>query len=1457
MAHLASEDAAERPPRSRAKRRPPDVPAVLGEGRYQILRLFRESVRKRVFLARDLRLGREVAVAIVESEGLDEARLLRLTNEVRRMAQIGDHPNLVTMYDVGEVSEGVPFFVTPCFGRTLADLLAGCPARRLSIERALAIGEDVARGLAHVHSRGVRHGNLRTEDVWLTDDGVAKLGDVGLSGATETEAAASGGAVRRVGTAPHGSPERLRDGVLDARDDLRSLGAMLREMLVGRPALADGPLAGPSEPADDRTVPHSLIDGIPPELGRLVTELLAGTAERSACAADVASSLRTIRLGVAPAAATDAARGHPLDRIAGGAFLGRSAEMARLRAALDSSTSDRLRVALVVGEPGIGKTRTAEELAAEARDRGAEVVWGRCHERDGAPAYWPWIQLLRSLVQDREPGLLAEQLGSGAAVVAELLPEIREVLPRLESPPALDPEHARFRLFDAITHFFRRAAQSRPLVLVLDDLHWADAPSLLLLQFLARQASDARILVVAGYRDLALPRTHPLARTLGELAPVADRIELSGLSRPEVRDSIARTTGVTPPEGLVDAVFERSEGNPLFLTELVRILANDARLDRNDEPRAWAPRIPGGVREAVGRRLSQLSPACDELLGIASVVGRLFELAIVERVARLERSRVLDLVEEAHAARLVHEQADARGTYAFSHALVREALYEELPATRRAALHGEVAAAIEEIDPTRLEARASALARHHLEAALGGGDERRAIDAAIRAGRCARRVLAYEEAVRHYESAAEIARRCGSEPRLRSDVALALGDAQLCIGERSAALTAFSEAAAIARELGDADLLGEAALGVARSTVSLGRESPASLDLLDEALRAVGPGDGRLRVRLLACTATALSRSSEDARRTELTRSAVAMARRIGDPATLATALCAAQFGRGEPGQGRKRLESAREIVALAERVGDAETSLQGRVWTIAALLELADVVAADVEIDSCERAATALRQARYRAFATAWRVTRALLAGEFDRAERWLQTGMELAGEAAEPTALMSLAVQDLLLRSERGRLAEVETALAGLRSQAPEMPAWRIGLANLYAHLGRLAEARSLFEEVAAEDFRDLPHDLTWKASAVLLADVAALLPDLPRAAILYEQLLPFADEHVVLSTSVCLGSPHHHLGLLATSLARWDVAASHFEEAVAAHRRIGARPRWAHSERAYAEMLLLRGRPEDRAAAEARIETADVIAKDLGMELLADALTRLRERIATDRPSASSPWREVGSIPREADAVRDDGAPADRDGARRGDDPCAFRREGEYWTLVYGGRLVRLKETRGFHYIARLLREPGTEIPCSELAGDGLAVPSRPGTDSLRAPEAGLAVATSLGDAGEALDARAKAQYRSRLVELRAELDEAEAFHDAGRAERAREEIEQLDEQLRAAVGLGGRDRRSRSHAERLRVRIAQAIRVALRKIERGHPDLGRHLATSIHTGHRCAYRPQPAVELSWEL
>jgi DNA-binding SARP family transcriptional activator len=889
-----------------------------------------------------------------------------------------------------------------------------------------------------------------------------------------------------------------------------------------------------------------------------------------------------------------------------GVFVGREHELDDLMAALADARAGRGRLVLVGGEPGIGKSRLADELAGLAEELGARVLAGRCWEAGGAPAFWPWVQALRAYVRDADPEALRAEIGRGGPDLAQVLPELRELFPDLPEPLVLTPEGARFRLFDSFATFLRNTALARPLVLVLDDLHAADAPSLILLEFVAGELGGTRLMILGAYRHTEIGADHPLASSLAELArnQATRRIMLEGLSEAAVARYIELSTGAVAPGSLVAALHRGTEGNPLFLAELARLLGDERLLE--EETLERLP-IPPAVHDAIGHRLRRLSDECRELLGVASGLGREFGIAALERVSGLSGDALLGLLDEARAARVVGDVPGAADRLRFSHALVRDALYEQLGASRRVRLHGRIGAALVELYGRDPEPHLAEIAHHFFEAAPGG-DRDPAIAYARQAGERALRMLAYEEAARLYRMAlAALDLREQPDERTRCELLVALGEAQARSGDMAAAKQDFARAADLARELRLPELLAVAAIGYGGRFVWVrsGRD-PRLVPLLQDALAALPEEDSVLRVKLLARLAGALRDLPSARPVASISQEAVEMARRLGDPGTLAYALDGLYASITFPQHTAKWGAMGDELVQVAEVAGDRERAWAGHQHRLGPMMLVGDLEGVDAELHVMERLANELRQPAHFWAHSLSQAMRALFAGDFEEAEAVLERNRELGQRAQTPdiTYVGARLQQLFVLRREQGRLRELEGPLARYVAEYPERVVFRCMQAALWCEAVGQDAARDLFEELARDDFADLPSRQEWFFGAGLLAEVCAQLGDHRRAAALYELLLPYADCNLLNWVEVCAGSTSRYLGLLATTMSRSQDAERHFEAAIEMDRRTGGRPWLAHTQADYARMLLLRREPGDPEHARELITSARAAYDALGM-------------------------------------------------------------------------------------------------------------------------------------------------------------------------------------------------------------------------------------------------------------
>ena len=857
-------------------------------------------------------------------------------------------------------------------------------------------------------------------------------------------------------------------------------------------------------------------------------------------------------------------------------------------------------MALVAGEPGIGKSRLAEELAGHARKRGVQVLSGRCWEAGGAPAYWPWVQALRRCLREADPAQVGSWVGAEAAELSAILPELRDLLPDLPEPRASDTASARFRLFESVAALLSGAASARPLAVFLDDLHAADASSLLLLLFVAGEVAERPILVVGCYRDTEVGPD--LARALAELArtPGTKRVALKGLARSDTDRLLELTAGRALPEDLAARVHDGTGGNPLFAGEVARLLADESGLEQADR----LP-VPEGVSEAIGRRLERTSDRCRQALALASVLGREFDLDALAKVSALDEDELFTALEEAIDARLVGEIPDAGGRLRFSHVLIRDALYEGIPPTRRVGLHRQIGEALEDLYVSNLEPHVAELAHHYLRA--GAGNAGKAVGYAVRAGDRAAAQLAHEEAAQHYQSALDLLESRGPADAQRTcDLLLALGDALMRAGRGSDAKQALRSAAALAEAQGWPDRLAHAALSYGgRFGWARASSDHALVPLLERALAAVGDGDSHARVRLLARLAAACRDEPSRERRVRLADEGVAIATRSGDPTTLAYALEGWFVAVEGPDSPDELIAAGQRLALLAEQIGDRELLFGAHDHRLHVGWSLADRAAVDVELVSLSDVAGELRQPAQRWALGTTRTMVALMEGELEAAEQLIAETVAVGRTAEAWNAVVSQRLALFVLRRAQGRLAELEDAIRRSVHEYPALLRFRCALAHLYAELGLERETRTALDDLLARDLANEHVDAEWLFGMMLLPDPCASLADRHGAAKLYEVLAPYGDRYAEAPVEASFGSVARGLGVLAGTLEQYDDAERHFAAALEIERRMRARPWLAHVQHDLAAMLVARGRDEDRSRAADLLGEAGATYRELGME------------------------------------------------------------------------------------------------------------------------------------------------------------------------------------------------------------------------------------------------------------
>src|SRR5688500_10665388 len=801
----------------------------------------------------------------------------------------------------------------------------------------------------------------------------------------------------------------------------------------------------------------------------------------------------------------------------------------------------------------------------------------------------------------------------------------------MPTPPTLEPEQARFRLFDSITTFLRNAALARPLLLILDDLQWADEPSLRLLQFLAQEMRDAHLLVVGTYRDVALGRGHPLARTLAEVGreDLCHQIRLEGLSTEDVGRYIEMTSGISPPENLVQRIWSKTEGNPFFVSETIRLLITEGVLEKPEALADLQINIPPRVRDVVRRRLEQLSDHCNKTLTMAAVYGREFSLEVIEAPSNApsdtDAERVLDDLEEAIDARIIAEAPGSDLAYLFTHDLVREAVYDQVKTVRRKRMHAHIASVLERLyQGHEVEHHLTELALHFV-AAERAGDPDKAIDYSVRAGRRSLEQLAHEEAARHFEAAVKIVESKSPVDELKLCQLLQdLGEARRRGGQFALSLETLRRAFGVARSVGASDRMAVAAIAFELVTWSLGKPEASSVLLCKEALAALPADCNALRAKLTAAHARALQGLGSIDQAAKLAREAVELARQVQEPSTLCYVLELVLHMTSGPAHIGKRLSYAMEYLEYARAAGDLEkiTFALGR--RIYALLEAGDVRGVDEDLEEHQLLVRQLRQPQYAYFATGLRAMRACLAGRFADAEQLaldtLTLGQRLQLESAEGV----FGMQMFTLRREQGHLREV-APIVEMFVQEHSSSSWKPGLALMYTELGLTDKARTVFEELAVNEFRGIQQDGVWAASISFLVEVCASLGDSDRAEVLYRLLSPYAG-HAVVASEWGFGAASRFLGQLSATMGQWQEAESHFDQALAMNARMGTKPWLAHTQFQYARMLLERSIAGDIERARTLLDESETISRQLGMR-------SLETRIATVRRQAPLRVGDIG--------------------------------------------------------------------------------------------------------------------------------------------------------------------------------------------------------------------------------
>jgi len=1114
-------------------------------------------------------------------------------------------------------------------------------------------------------------------------------------------------------------------------------------------------------------------------------------------------------------------------------LVGRDHERAELRQVLHRALLGRGQLVLLTGEAGVGKTSLAEELAVEGGALGARVLTGRC-QQDATHPYLPFVEMLELLAELQRPERARQVLGEDAPQLAKVMPRLRALLPDIPAPLELPPDQERRFLFQAVHAFLARLAEARPLVLVVEDLHWGDDASLQLLRHLAERTAEMPALVLATCRDEPLEREQHLERLLEDLLRrrLGRRLRLQPLSPPSVAAMLAALAGQEPPAEVVDTVWGETDGNPFFVEEVYRHLQEEGSLfDEQGQFRRQLTvdvlDVPETVRLTLQRRLDRLGERPCQVLAAAAVIGRDFPVKLLDALREVSPDELVDALDRAERATLVKPSPGGGSHLTFTHELVRQTLLAGISTVRRQRLHARVADAIERLarDP---EEHAAEIA-HHLCQAGDAADPQTALRFLTLAGDQAVAGAAYAEALQSYERGLAYPE---ADLGTRGALLFGRGVARHGVGDWQAAVEDWNAAVDAYERVGDADGVAAVALRIVLRLSASGRVAE-GLQMAARALGALGHGPHPARARLHALTAKITSLACDYPSAEAALTEAFADVEVLDDHRLRGEVLTYQGFvrwthmevaaGAEATSQGRALLDPAIDVWAWAE----ATWELLGCLLLSGRLRQVAE--------EGGDLDAAAARSGNPIALYAAplYRALLAGAAGDLDAMESWAEETVALCKRAGLP---WGSAAHGYLGWAAlwRGRLEEARNHFEEAARREPPgffRGADPAGLAMCLAYCGDREQALALLEQLEQDGKLPRPGVRNPLASwSALLSAIESLivLGEQERAGALY----PLAAE--ALATGALLDFWGGRLlervaGLAATAGARWDDAEGHYERALRQADDLPHLVEGAEARRCYATMLLERGLPADQ---------------ERGRRLAQEAIQRYASLGMTGRVGLTQQLLSARGVraPMTAEAT----APASE---RR----PSFRQEGDVWAIHYRGHLVRVRDAKGLHYLARLLREPGREFHVLDLGMEGgetaRAGPGTPAWDE--------GWAAGFGDAGALLDPQAKAAYRRRLEELDEEIDEAVSFNDPERAARAEAELDALKAELARAVGLGGRDRSAASSAERARLNVTRAIRSVVQRLAAGNPALGDHLRVTVRTGTFCSYQPDPSAGVVWDV
>lgn len=1029
-----------------------------------------------------------------------------------------------------------------------------------------------------------------------------------------------------VGTVAYMSPEQAMAGTITPKSDLYSLGAMLYEMVAGRPPfVGENAIAvvgqhintPPLSPAWHRA-------DLPSALEALILQLLEKDPQkRPESASAVAQVLETIESGkIAEAAEARKQTENPIYRRV---FVGREAELRQLQSAFDGAMSGQGSLTMVVGEPGIGKTALCEQLATYVTLRGGKALIGHCYEEGSLSLpYLAFVEALRGYVLSREVKDLQKELGTGAADVARIVSEVRERL-KIKLRPSKDPEEERYRLLQAVTGFLSNAANVQPLLLVLEDLHDADKGTLDMLTHISRHLAGARILMIGTYRDVEVDRSHPLSAALAELRRMSSygRVLLRGLNADEVRRMLESIARQEVPWGLAEAVHRQTEGNPLFVQEVVRYLAEEGLISR-EEGRWKSSRetplemtIPEGLRDVIGKRLSLLSADCNRLLSIASVIGREFSLDVLRAVANINEDVFVNALKEAVQMSVLEERSQLGSIrYRFTHAFFRQTMYEELIAPQRLKLHQQVARSLETQYAKRLEEHAAELAEHFSQS-TDPADLAKAVSYGEMAAERAASVYAYGEAVRLLDQALKVQKVLDPDDKAKvCDLLLVLGECLIDAGEPQRAFNVeLQEAFSVAESVGDKARAARACSLAMPGLVHYGSAgtwvtTPEAAQWVERADHYAAPGTvarvwANIGVGESAAVIGMVTKNfdkSNEGRR--LLVENVELARRLGDPEAFCFAACGRLLQASAPQHANARLKLIEEMVPKLQEGISLRTHSMVRMFKGWIALEAGQRRRAEELFDQLKETIERAGQAYYVLFTM---FGDGLLAALDGRLEEAVEIG------------------QHILARGEQLGVAPMANSLGNLVSYMPLLHLGRLGQSTQFSKQNPLS-AHPIFRAITGEDAEVAAILEEWVVSRpgvgstddetqafvdILLLQGAIRIGHRKAAELILRR---FENCGMGTTGGLFLTCIPRHLGAAAALLGRLDEARKYYSEAMRVTTEMRFRPELALTLLQLAE-LLLEHYPEEKADALEHLDFAIKEFREMKMQPSLERALKLR--------------------------------------------------------------------------------------------------------------------------------------------------------------------------------------------------------------------------------------------------